>query len=94
MINEVHVLLGETGKFILLVPGKIGEGDLVLQLHDKKFVMLADGYKCVEAKNINDDIMMVAAQENEVAVMEVLDPDSPPEKITHWAKVQDKRKAA
>ena len=94
MIKDLNIIIGQTGHFVLVVPGKVEEGELVLETHENKVVMRADDQSFAEVTNVNDQILFGLNKEGKVAVMEVLDPDNPPTQITHWADVQDKRNAA
>lgn len=91
MIDELDILIGETGKVVLVVPGDIPAGRLSLQLYGD-YVTLAAGEKVfATVRDVPAESIAGMARLSEMGLLEVTDPDAPPTEIRHWATIQDNR---
>ena len=91
MIEDMDIIMTDSGQIVLVVPGVIPEGDLALSLHHNVVTLAADGQMFVRVADIDDMVMDALAGQDRIDLIAVPDDDHPPAGITHYADVKDCR---
>lgn len=91
MIEDMDIIMTDSGQIVLVVPGAIPEGGLELGLLAHAVTLAADGQIFVQVADIDDMVMDALAGQAQVDLIAVPDDDHPPAGITHFADVKDYR---
>lgn len=87
VIEEVAFLYGEKGSLILAVPGKIPKGALHVKIAQNYLEIAVGKDVFVAAKEVPTAVINDLEKLEEIALLEVLDPDNLPGQVAAWAKV-------
>lgn len=87
----MDIIVTDEKDIILTVPGRIPPGDLVLSLEASSVTLSAAGARFVEVAEVEDPVLDALAEKAEIPLIEITDPDTPPARITHTAKINDNR---
>ncbi len=94
MIYDIDVMVNETGRITLLIPGKIPSGALAVRLETGRVRLSADGADFVSVDHVEETVLdAMASQAGGMGLIEILDPENPPVTETHRAEIVDSRPA-
>lgn len=91
MIVDMDIIMTSAGQIVLVVPGEIPAGVLVLAVQAGSITLAADGHVFVSVADIDVMTIDALAGQTQVDLIAVPDADYPPAGITHRAVVQDAR---
>lgn len=91
MITDMDIIMTDAGDIVLVVPGAINEGALVLQVGADFVTLCADDQAFVRVDDIDAIVIDTLAGLDHVDLIAVPDDQSPPAGITHQAAVEDRR---
>lgn len=93
IITDMDIIMTDAGEIVLVVPGAIPEGTLVLDVAEEFVTLAADDNIFVQVTDIDALVIDTLAGRAHVDLIAVPDADHPPAGITHQAAVQDIRAA-
>lgn len=93
MITDMDIIMTDAGEIVLVVPGALPAGPLVLGVEDGAVSLSAEGRIFVQVDDIDAIVVDTLAACGHVDLIAVPDENNPPAGITHQALVTDKRPA-
>lgn len=94
MITDMDIIMTDAGQIVLVVPGVIPAGDLMLGVEADAITLSAEGQMFVRVEDIDDIVLDTIADLDHVDLIAVPEAAEPPAGITHQAGVTDLRQAA
>lgn len=91
MIVDMDIIMTSAGQIVLVVPGEIPAGALVLTVQAAGVTLEADAQVFVTVDDIDAMTIEALAGQTHIDLIAVPDADHPPDGITHQAMVSDAR---
>lgn len=93
LITDMDIIMTDAGEIVLVVPGAIPAGALVMDVGASYVTLSADDQPFAQVHDIDAIVIDTLAGLDHVDLIAVPDESNPPAGITHQAAIQDSRNA-